>query len=77
MRNSIDGLFGLIQRTLSEDPYSGHLFVFVSKKRDRVQAAQTRLAADNKPVSDAKILGRDGQGMGRVAVNPRPVGRSG
>jgi transposase len=37
MRNSIDGLFALVQRTLAADPYSGHLFVFVSKKRDRVK----------------------------------------
>ena len=37
MRNSIDGLRGLTQRTLSEDPFSGHLFVFVSKRRDRVK----------------------------------------
>lgn len=37
MRNSIDGLFALVQRVLAADPYSGHLFVFVSKKRDRVK----------------------------------------
>jgi len=37
MRNSIDGLFGLVQRSLAEDPYSGHLFVFLSKRRDRVK----------------------------------------
>lgn len=37
MRNSIDGLFGSVQRALALDPYSGHLFVFVSKKRNRVK----------------------------------------
>jgi transposase len=37
MRNSIDGLFALVQRALAGDPYSGHLFVFVSKRRDRVK----------------------------------------
>jgi uncharacterized protein YndB with AHSA1/START domain len=33
----------------------------VSKKRTRVQAAHTRLAADTKPVSDAKILEETGK----------------
>ncbi len=37
MRKSIDGLFVLVQRTLAADPYSGHLFVFISKRRDKVK----------------------------------------
>lgn len=37
MRKSIDGLFVHVQRALVADPYSGHLFVFLSKRRDKVK----------------------------------------
>jgi transposase len=37
MRKSIDGLCGLASSVLEEDPASGHLFVFVGKRRDRVK----------------------------------------
>jgi transposase len=37
MRNSIDGLLGLAERAVAEDVYSGHLFVFISKRRDRLK----------------------------------------
>ena len=37
MRKSIDGLMAIVQGELLEDAYSGHLFVFVSRKRDRVK----------------------------------------
>lgn len=37
MRNGIDGLRAIVERTLASDPYSGHLFVFVGKARDKVK----------------------------------------
>ena len=37
MRKSIDGLAGLVNSVLQEDPLSGHLFVFSGKRRDRVK----------------------------------------
>jgi transposase len=37
MRKSIDGLMAIVQEELREDAYSGHLFVFVSRRRDRVK----------------------------------------
>jgi len=37
MRNSIDGLMALVRTGWGEDVYSGHLFVFVSRKGDRVK----------------------------------------
>jgi transposase len=37
MRKSIDGLMAIVQEALQEDAYSGHLFVFVSRRRDRVK----------------------------------------
>jgi len=37
MRKSIDGLMGIVQEELREDAYSGHLFVFVSRRCDRVK----------------------------------------
>lgn len=37
MRKSIDGLAGLANNVLRQDPLSGHLFVFLGKRRDRVK----------------------------------------
>jgi transposase len=37
MRKSIDGLMAIVQQELEEDAYSGHLFVFVSRRCDRVK----------------------------------------
>lgn len=37
MRKSIDGLAGLASNVLRQDPLSGHLFAFISKRRDRVK----------------------------------------
>ena len=34
MRKSIDGLSGLVQHQLEQDPISGHLFVFCNARRD-------------------------------------------
>jgi transposase len=37
MRKSIDGLMSVVQEELREDAYSGHLFVFLSRRADRVK----------------------------------------
>ncbi|HYD53173.1 MAG TPA: IS66 family insertion sequence element accessory protein TnpB [Gemmatimonadaceae bacterium] len=37
MRKSIDGLMAIVQEEMGEDAYSGHLFVFVSRRCDRVK----------------------------------------
>ena len=37
MRKSIDGLMAIVEAELQEDAYSGHLFVFVSRRGDRVK----------------------------------------
>ena len=37
MRKSIDGLMAIVEQELQEDAYSGHLFVFVSRRCDRVK----------------------------------------
>jgi transposase len=37
MRKSIDGLMSIVQEELQENAYSGHLFVFVSRRCDRVK----------------------------------------
>jgi transposase len=37
MRRSLDGLCALVQGQLKQDPFSGHLFVFINRRRDRVQ----------------------------------------
>lgn len=37
MQKSFDGLQGLVQEVLDQDPLSGHLFLFVNRRRDRVK----------------------------------------
>jgi transposase len=37
MRKSFDGLAALAAGALELDPFSGHLFVFLNKRRDRVK----------------------------------------
>ena len=37
MRKGFDGLMGLVRSVVHEDPLSGHLFVFVSRRADRVK----------------------------------------
>lgn len=37
MRKSFDGLCGLTQHVLQQDPLSGHLFVFRNRARDRLK----------------------------------------
>jgi len=37
MRKSYDGLSALVKNTLHEDPASGHLFVFINRKRTQIK----------------------------------------
>ena len=37
MRKGFDGLFGMVQEVLGQDPLSGHLFLFLNRRRDRVK----------------------------------------
>ena len=37
MRRSFDGLCGMAQNILQQDPLSGHLFVFRNRNRDRLK----------------------------------------
>ncbi len=37
MRKQIDGLAGLVEHQLKKNPFSGHLFVFCNRARDRVK----------------------------------------
>ena len=37
MRKGFDGLSGMVQEFLGQDPLSGHLFLFFNKRRDRVK----------------------------------------
>ena len=38
MRKSFDGLFGIVREEFQQDPLSGHLFLFVNKRRGRMKA---------------------------------------
>lgn len=37
MRKGFDGLQGLVFGTLEQDPLSGHLFLFVNRRRDKLK----------------------------------------
>lgn len=37
MRKSFDGLAAIVAEQLKHDPLSGHLFIFSSKRRDRIK----------------------------------------
>ena len=37
MRKSFHGLIGLTESVLAQDPLSGHLFVFINRRRDRIK----------------------------------------
>lgn len=37
MRKSFDGLFAVTRDVLRQDPFAGHLFVFLNRNRDRVK----------------------------------------
>ncbi|MGP8149554.1 MAG: IS66 family insertion sequence element accessory protein TnpB [Acidimicrobiales bacterium] len=37
MRKGFDGLTGLVQECFSQDPLTGHLFLFINRRRDRIK----------------------------------------
>ncbi len=37
LRNGFDGLTGLTRRIIREDPFSGHLFVFINRRANRAK----------------------------------------
>ena len=37
MRKQIDSLAALVEHVLDQDPFSGHLFVFCNRSRDRIK----------------------------------------
>ena len=37
MRKSFDGLTGLVQECFGQDPLTGHLFLFVNRRGDRIK----------------------------------------
>jgi transposase len=38
MRRSFDGLFELVQNTINQDPYTGHIFLFRSRRGNVIKA---------------------------------------
>jgi transposase len=38
MRRSFDGLFELVQSTIQQDPYSGHIFLFRSRRGNVIKS---------------------------------------
>jgi hypothetical protein len=46
MRSSYDSLFSRVKTRLKKDPFSGHLFLFVNKRRTSVSGPTTPLLTD-------------------------------
>jgi IS66 Orf2 like protein len=43
LRKGFDALCGLVTTDLGQDPTSGHLFLFVNRRRDRLRVERTRI----------------------------------
>jgi transposase len=59
MRKSFDGLFGMVREFLGQDPLSGHLFLFLNRRRDRVKILfweRDGMVIWYKPVTDLALL---------------------
>ena len=52
MRKSFDGLSAIVSEQLRQDPLSGHLFIFTSRRRDRVIPATRRQVGSCRVKSD-------------------------
>jgi len=37
MRRGFDGLAAIVEQTLKQDPFTGHLYVFFNRRRDRTK----------------------------------------
>ena len=57
MRKSFDGLSALVKNTLREDPLSGHLFVFINRKRSQADllASLGKESAESTPPAPETI----------------------
>ena len=53
MRKGFDGLFGMVQEFLGQDPLSGHLFLFLNRRRDRVKVLFWERGCRRHPSLDA------------------------
>ena len=88
MRKSFDGLSGLVRGELGQDPLTGELFVFVSRRRDFVKALYwdrdglalwaKRLARGRfaPPPDGPAEIGRDELALLLEGVRARVVSRS-
>ena len=65
MRKGIDGLRAHVEGTFRKDPYEGHLFVFVGKRRERSTFyIRTRQDQDRVSVAPALRQARSGIAAG-------------
>ena len=56
MRKGLDGLAMLVQGTLQQDPFSGHLFAFRGRRADLIKiVAEVRVAKLHQPPAIARL----------------------
>jgi transposase len=73
MRNGPDGLAARVRRYFSESAFSGHLFVFLSKRRDRVKILwwdQGGFVVYYKRLERSRFKRPQQNGHGEVVLSP-------
>jgi transposase len=75
MRKSFDGLVGLVQEFLGQDPLSGHLFLFFNRRRDR--AKLLFWDRDGLVIVYKRLEAGSFQDLGPTAVRGAPSGSAG
>lgn len=71
MRRSFDGLFMMAEKIVRQNPFSGHLFVFVNKRKDRLKVLywdRDGFAIWYKRLEEGTFSFRDG-GAGGVEID--------
>lgn len=60
MRFSFDGLYGLVQNRMGQDPLSGHLFAFINRRATHIKVLyfdRTGLCVWTKRLEQGRLLG--------------------